>query len=756
MLDQLTISGGACFGSNPLILKPLQRVNFFFGPNGSGKTTISRALAGNDGLTTNHVWHDGMPLSVRVYNRDFVSKTLRESNRIPGVFVVGPKSVDAETRIEAIEGANGERAHAENSLGRAETSLEQARRADDEANAAFLNAAWDAYKSFTKEHPSLAPAFTGAGGVGNSKQALADRLLALSPREDPTPTIDSLNMGADAVFATNIAPSTLLSEVAAFESGLHRGYGLLSTRIVGSETVTLSELVAQLGNSDWVANGQAYLHKSDGVCPFCQQVAPANLAADLASMFDDHYAAQCAEVEALASAFEVWRAQARSIADAAEADASRNLDQVDFQAARRKFDDVVASNSSTLVHKMQTPSEPVAFDDMAEALASVNAAIESGNAGIRAHNQLIANRRAARPRLIADCWRYLAEKLLGESIASYRQKQCSRANAIKKLTGKVAEARESIAKLDREVRELHRSITSTRPVIDQINGILERSGFTSFKIVESPSLADGYMLSRGDGEVHEQSLSEGERTFIAFLYYFHLLDGHTEGSDEPPRMLAVVDDPISSLDSDVLFVVGTLIRQLIARAASGEDRLEQLIVLTHNVYFHKEITHVQHGESASGRTFFLIRKRPSTASTVESSRSNPVETEYGRLWAEVRRAIDGEAMNIIGLENILRRILESYFRVMGGGIWSDEIAPLLNADERHVFRALFRWVNEGSHSILEDTYYSPSPISQDVYLEVFARVFVVTKHEAHYRMMLHGKKSLIDADLDDSLTGAPR
>ncbi|WP_292766916.1 AAA family ATPase [Microbacterium sp. UBA3486] len=742
MLEQLTITGGACFGSTPLVLKPLQRVNFFFGPNGSGKTTISRALDGSHEATASFVWHDSAPLAIKVYNRDFVSRVLRESSRIPGVFVIGGKSAEAETRLGQIEGDTGERAQAVDSLGRAKSSLGQAQTADSDAKAAFLQTAWDAYKAFTDANPSLKPAFTGRGGVGNSKQTLVDRLLALPDEDEPVPVLADLTSNADAVFSGDSTVVGKLSALPVFALQNHEGYKLLGTRVVGSGTVTLSELVEQLGSSDWVATGRSFLHESNGVCPFCQQIAPANLVADLATMFDDHYTAQRAEIDAFKVDFDAWQALLTAAADAPSVAASGFIDKAAFQTARRKLDKVIASNAALLAKKITTPSEAVEFESVESALKAVNDVIVAANDGIDAHNKLVGSRRTERPLLVGRCWRYLAEVSLAGTIATYEQKQESRDTGIKSLQGKVKEATGKIAALDDEVRLLQRSVESTRPVIDQINGILERSGFTSFKIVESTSLPNGYMLSRGDGEVKEQSLSEGERTFIAFLYYFHLLDGRTEGADDAPRVLAVIDDPISSLDSDVLFVVGTLVRQLIGRAASGSDRIEQVLVLTHNVYFHKEIAHLRQGESSGGRTFFLIRKRPSTPSTVESSRKNPVETEYGRLWAEVRRAIDGEQMNIIGLENILRRILESYFRVMGGGIWDEEITPLLNADERHIFQALFRWVNDGSHSVIEDAYYSPSPISQDLYLQVFARVFAVTKHEAHYQMMLYGKRSL--------------
>lgn len=747
MLEQLTITGGACFGATPLVLKPLQRVNFFFGPNGSGKTTISRALDGQDAATADFVWHDAAPLTIKVYNRDFVSRMLRESSRIPGVFVIGDRSAEAEKRLGEIEGDAGERVRAVDSLSRAENSLEQANKADKDAKATFLSATWSAYKAFTDENASLKPAFTGAGGVGKSRQALVDRLLAHAHTEEPAPALVDLTGDADAIFSGNIMATSELGALPAFSLQSHAGYELLETRVVGSATVTLSELVGTLGNSDWVATGRDYLHTSGGVCPFCQQVAPATLVADLASMFDDHYTAQRADIESFKTDFDAWCTRVVSAAEAPSVTGSEFLDKAAFQASRRKLDKVISTNQALIARKIGTPSEVISFESVDSAVQAVNDVIKTANTGIRAHNKLVADRRTEHPILVAKCWRYLAEVLLGDVIKTHREKASGRAGGIGKLEEKVEEAQNVIGALDEEVRLLQRSVESTRPVIEQINGILERSGFTSFKIVESTSLANGYMLSRGDGEVHEKSLSEGERTFIAFLYYFHLLDGRTDGADDTARILAVIDDPISSLDSDVLFVVGTLVRQLIGRAASGSDRIEQVLVLTHNVYFHKEIAHLRQGESSGGRTFFLIRKRPSTPSTVEASRRNPVETEYGRLWGEVRRAIDGEQMNIIGLENILRRILESYFRVMGGGIWDDEITPLLNADERHIFQALFRWVNDGSHSVIEDAYYSPSPISQDLYLQVFARIFVVTKHEAHYRMMLHGKKSLDEEEV---------
>ena len=49
------------------------------------------------------------------------------------------------------------------------------------------------------------------------------------------------------------------------------------------------------------------------------------------------------------------------------------------------------------------------------------------------------------------------------------------------------------------------------------------------------------------------------------------------------------DDPVPSLDSDVLFV-SSLIRRVLDDACAGIRQVKQVFVLTHNIYFHKEVS----------------------------------------------------------------------------------------------------------------------------------------------------------------------
>ena len=58
----------------------------------------------------------------------------------------------------------------------------------------------------------------------------------------------------------------------------------------------------------------------------------------------------------------------------------------------------------------------------------------------------------------------------------------------------------------------------------------------------------------------ESTLSEGEVTFITFLYFLQWIKGSQNEEDVTQDRVIVIDDPISSLDSNILFVVSSFKR----------------------------------------------------------------------------------------------------------------------------------------------------------------------------------------------------
>jgi wobble nucleotide-excising tRNase len=100
MIESISISGVATYSSTPEQLDGLSKFNFFFGSNGSGKTTISRAIADDSKFPTCVVtWKAGTKLQPLVYNYDFVERNFNQSTELKGVFTLGERQVDTLTKI---------------------------------------------------------------------------------------------------------------------------------------------------------------------------------------------------------------------------------------------------------------------------------------------------------------------------------------------------------------------------------------------------------------------------------------------------------------------------------------------------------------------------------------------------------------------------------------------------------------------------------------------------------------------------------
>lgn len=120
----------------------------------------------------------------------------------------------------------------------------------------------------------------------------------------------------------------------------------------------------------------------------------------------------------------------------------------------------------------------------------------------------------------------------------------------------------------------------------------------------------------------------------------------------------------------------------------------------------------------------------------EKYTSNPISTSYELLWSQVR---EPDRSNL-AIQNILRRILESYFRILGG-VDPDKICAMFEGEEKLVCKSLFSWVNDGSHSAYDDLYLSIDDSMVETYLEVFKAIFEKSGHLAHYRMMVGNERS---------------
>jgi wobble nucleotide-excising tRNase len=302
--------------------------------------------------------------------------------------------------------------------------------------------------------------------------------------------------------------------------------------------------------------------------------------------------------------------------------------------------------------------------------------------------------------------------------------------------------------LNAEIKNLSKNVTSIQPTIDEINRLLISYGFHNFEIV--PASEEGfYQIKREDGTIAEATLSEGEITFITFLYYLQLTKGGvTEDTVNEERIL-VIDDPISSLDSNVLFLVSTLIKEIIKKVRVDNGNIKQVILLTHNVYFHKEVSYVDNtyrgGERAN---FWILRKNFKYSNIQPYMDKNPIQSSYELLWREIREWGNNSGITI---QNTMRRILENYFAILGNRRDDFLISKFDNREDKDICRSLLSWTNEGSHTMPDDLFIElPDGVIEN-YIIVFKNIFFHTDNFGHYNMMMQisetSEESLIDPNL---------
>ncbi|MCK1519274.1 AAA family ATPase [Bradyrhizobium sp. 187] len=99
MLQEIKIAGCATYSVGGEKLAPLKQINFVFGTNGAGKTTISRIIndpASHASCTL--TWQKGVALACRVYNRDFVERNF--ATQLPGIFTLGAAAAETLDKID--------------------------------------------------------------------------------------------------------------------------------------------------------------------------------------------------------------------------------------------------------------------------------------------------------------------------------------------------------------------------------------------------------------------------------------------------------------------------------------------------------------------------------------------------------------------------------------------------------------------------------------------------------------------------------
>ncbi len=731
MIKSIIIKKVATYDKTGIQVNDLKKVNFIYGANGCGKTTISNFLYNLTDNKFNHCslsWQNSNSVATLVYNKEFRERNFGKG-KLGGIFTLGEATAE---QIKNIEDKTEELTIIKaEEVKKKDTHTAQVDKKETLVNE-FRETTWA--KTYKKYEPTFKEAFTGTLQKESFKNKLLQEFASNTSALD---TFVNLNEKAKTIFGEIPKFITPINDIA-FDRILEiENSEIWKKIIVGKADVDIAKLIQKININDWVNQGREYLQE-DKTCPFCQEkTITEDFVNQLESFFDETY---LNDIKSIKDLKQEYNSLTQNLINELNGVETFQKDFKDTKLNNDKFSaylkTLISQNATTnefLNSKIKEPSRSIELNSLKEQLDLISELIGNANEKMKKHNDIVKNFNTERNNLVNSIWKLIIEEYKTE-IVKFNTDKDGLEKGIIALQTQIALKRTECLKLDAEIKKLSKDVTSIQPTIDEINRLLQSYGFLNFEIVPATTEEGFYKIQREDGTIAETTLSEGEITFITFLYFLQLAKGGISEEVVNDERILVIDDPISSLDSNVLFVVSTLIKEIIKNIKSETGYIKQIILLTHNVYFHKEVSYEGLNRKGEKSNFWILRKNNKVSTIHFYEDKNPIQSSYELLWREIR---EWENNSGITIQNTLRRVLENYFSILGSKRDDVLINKFPTQEEREICRSLLSWSNEGSHTLPDDLFVEAPDGTITKYLDVFKKIFTYSENTGHYNMMMN-------------------
>lgn len=725
----------------PADLPIFGRYNLIYGWNGSGKTTLSnlfRALElrkppeGEVTLTTANTTIAGNDFAqatfpVRVFNRDFVAANVFPvgGGEVPAIFVLGEESAEKQAQVEQFK---GERATVQSALDAAKQEKSKAERALDKhcvdratvIRETLRSSGNNPYNNYDKAR--YRQRVTTMQNAGNK----ASHLLTDDERER-------------LVSQSKATPKAPVSEVQIRMPDLQKltdtTRQLLQKSVVSS---AIDALKADPQLASWVRDGLGlHQQRKTGHCLFCEQPLPDGRMAALEAHFSTEYEQLLRQLD---TQIDQIASSSRSLTQVSLPNRAEIYEDLagKFDEAKVAYDstataiaDYLASLIEALKDKKQKvfdapPLNATVPDVQQSVIDDINTIIQRHNLACTDFESHVSTART---------------KLEADSVANSLDEYQNLAGALQSQQSAISQANNQSQQLTGQITQLEREIIEHRQPAEELNQDLQSYlGHTELQLDVKDT---GYAITRNGAPA--RSLSEGEMTAIALLYFLKSLKDRRFELD---KGLVVLDDPVSSLDANALFLAFGFIRRCVDDAA-------QIIVLTHNFAMFRQVRNWFHHLKDQDKKD--IARRPARfymmdCSLTDRGRRSRIaaldplleqfESEYHYLFARVYRRSKEDPQG--GLEqnyifpNMSRRLLEAFLafrRPQHAGELRQKLQAI-NFDETKKLRIL-RFLHTHSHAdAIVDPEHDPSVLGEAK--AVLTDLLALIQHEdaAHYDAMV--------------------
>ncbi len=732
MIKKITIENEATFESKVEV--EFNKINYIYGGNGTGKTTISRML--NSDFKDNLkciIDKENDDEIIKVYNSDFVEKNFKDDLR--GIFTLGEKDVNLDEEIKSLK--EKEIINTTNKKENKENIDTLNKEKQDKFNT-VKDIIWN-NKNKLKEYETIIFKDFNRGKSKEFFIQINDRYKQFI--KNPTNNIKELSTLKEQynrLYKQDLFKYNEIIKLKNIEySNLNK---ILKEPIVSTSNSQMKFLIEKLNNLDWVKQGEIFLDKSDNHCPFCQQTVTENIKKEIINMFDETYKNKVLELEKESNQY---KDSVNNIIEQCDSIKNQSINIIKFDDLEnqiRLLKEINNSNIQLINNKLKETSTTFNMKDINEIINEINLLINNYNEEIIKNNNLYKNIDTEKRMLTNDFVNYFINEDI-TYLENYNFDYDKIENNLKRLSDENIKLLDEEQKLKDKLKEKQKNITSIDPTIDNINEMLNKINFTNFKLKKHKDNdnIEKYQIIRSNGVLVKDTLSEGEKKFLTFLYFYYSIYGSFDenATYNGKNTTIVIDDPICSLDSNIVYIVGQLIRKIIIECKN--NKIGQIIVLTHNMYFYKEITEkgfLKYHKLVNQLKYFVVSKI-NNVSTINESIENPYCSIYDSLWSIIKNAKNDKTnIDKVSLMNAMRRIIETFFNFIEHSSFYEINNKIDNENDRIIAKSLYQYTNAESHIAIESIDFSITDENIDNCLVVFEKIFKLNGYEEHYNTMM--------------------
>lgn len=465
---------------NDLTIEPL-RINYIFGGNGSGKTTISKFLSSEANYQNGSILRDDTH-DILVYNKDFVDNNFQDKNAINGIFTIGESAVEV---LKFIEEQEAEKSKYQKELTARMKSLEGLQDQIDSLQSTLEDNCWEAQKEIGASMP------LAITGTRNNKKIFTKKCLDCYNGQKANYIFDELLKNYQKVFQSsaqeyakvdhfkfsiiNHDKKITLSEI---ESD-----PIFIKKLVKSSESNFSKFIDSLGNVDWVSQGLKWL-KSSEKCPFCQRVLTKEILSELNHLFDESYNSAIDSI----TSFEQFYLDIASGFDVYYKDKIKFLESIRFielTSLEQKYNKLKAKINQNIVlirEKLSHPSSEIVLGDSNPEILAFISEIDNINKQIDQNNEYVKDLKNARTQLSDKVWDYISNCRLFSIIEQYKKELAGKNQGVLKLKMSIDSFRLEIENCNKIIREKRATAVCIDNAINDINTLLLGFGFKGFKV----------------------------------------------------------------------------------------------------------------------------------------------------------------------------------------------------------------------------------------------------------------------------------